>query len=278
MSTNEPQLLPPTSLALQVPQELVAAQQSLESVRSSAARLDEFILDSIRFSQEATVAFTSAGEFIVDSEASLQVADVAQALLKKEVSGWESRRLTLTRPLDDLKSAVMDPSRDGVINRKAAIELYQQKMSEYRVIKAAEAKQAQAKAERILREQKERQDAEARRLEEKAAKLKTPARAEALMREADEIRTAAAMMPDSVALAVSAPATVASSVSEQMEVDSFPDLKAFLHWLADRPEWHCILKLDPYTRPMQRFADQCHVLNVPGVKFKQRDVYRNKAR
>lgn len=274
--THDPQLLPPTELAND--KALVVAHRSLQSVRDSAARLDGFILDSLRFTEEAAAILKGAGEFVVDSEAAMQVADVAQAELKKDVTTWEAKRLSLTRPLDDLKSAVMDPSRDGVINRKAAIGVYQQKVSAFRAQERHKALLAQQEAERVLREQKERQEAEARRLEAHAATLKTPSRAEALMREADDLRAAAAMMPESVALAASAPATVASSVSEPWIVDSFTDVGKFLHWLADHPEWHSILKLEPNTRPMLRFADQCHVLEIPGVKFKQKDVFRSKSK
>ena len=108
--------------------------------------------------------------------------------------------------------------------------------------------------------------------------MKSQHRATQLMQEADEIRTAAAMTPDSVALAASAPATVASSVSESWIVDSFTDTGKFLHWLADHPEWHSILELKTGTRAMNRFADQCHVLEIPGVKFRQKDVFRSKSR
>lgn len=278
MSDSDPQVLPPTSLALTDNPALVAVHTKLESVRENEDRLNQFILEALVFTEESAAVLKSAGEFPVDSESALQVADVIQAGLKQDVSTWEDRRLGITRPLDDLKAAVMDPLRDGIINRKVAIDLYQSKISAYRRELKIQAEKAQREAERIVQEQKEKQLAEARKLDERASKLKNLERAESLMREADEIRQAVAMTPDSVALAVSAPATVASSVSEPWIVEGFPDEKAFRHWLADHPEWWAIAPLKLDTRPMNRFADQCHVLDIPGVKFRQKDVFRSKAR
>ena len=251
---NDPQLLPPTELALQVPQEVTTISHGSDAI------------------------LTTAQEYVIDSEPLFQVADAIQAQLKAEAKAVNEKRMTFTRPLDALKEEWIAFFRPAVNAREQAVRIYQQKMSQFRAQERQKALLAQQEAERVLREQKERQEAEARKLEAHAAALKTPARAEALMREADELRQAAAMMPESVALAVSAPATVASSVSEPWIVEGFTDLGMFLHWLADHPEWHSILNLKTDTRAMNRFADQCHVLEIPGVKFKQKDVFRSKSR
>lgn len=267
MST-EPQVLPPTELALQVrpiPAEVMS-------------RFDLFLLAATDKVEASARALEDAGESVVDSDAEFILADVAVVALKKANEAIKEERLELTRPIDDFKGQFLEAVDPAHKNYIEAIRLLTEKMSAFRAEKRRQAEAAQRDAERILREQKERQEAEARELEERAAKLKTPARAEALMREADEIRQATAMMPASVAVAVSAPETVASSVSETWVVDSFPDPKSFLHWLADHPEWHSILELKTTTRAMNRFADQCHVLEIPGVVFKQKDVYRSKPR
>ena len=254
MSTNDPQLLPPTSLALQVPQEVAAL----------AASVNQLVV--------------CANEFIVDNEVSFQVADELAVGLRSEAQAINLKRLEFTRPIDAIKKKWMEFFAPAISAREEAANIYRAKMSSFRAQERQKALEAQREAERVLREQKERQEAEARKLEAKAASLKTPARADALMREADEIRQAAAMMPESVALAASAPATVASSVSEPWIVEGFSDEKAFRHWLADHPEWWSIAPLKTDTRPMNRFADQCHVLEIPGVTFKQRDVFRSKSR
>lgn len=275
MSANE-QVLPSTSLAATECVALEIVHNKLEYVRENGRRLDQFIIDALQFTEESARVLEMAGSFTVDSEAALQVADVAQTALKREVSGWEDRRLDITRPLDDLKAAVMNPLRDGVINRKAAIDLYQSKISAYRRELKLQAEADQRKAERILLDQREREEALAQKLEAKAAALKTPARQEALMREASEIRAAAAMMPPSVALAASEPKTVASNVAEIHEVKEITDTSAYLRWLADHPEWHCVLNFK--VAEHNRLAKQFHAIGVPGLRFGKRDSFRSKSR
>lgn len=251
MSTNE-QVLPPTSLALQVPQEV-----------STIALGSDAIL-------------VAAQEYVVDSEPSFQVGDEIQAQLKREAKQINDKRMDFTRPLDALKEQWIGFFRPAVNAREQAVRIYQQKLSEYRALKVAEAKRAQVEAERVLREQKERQEAEARKLEERAASLKTPARAEALMREADDIRQAAAMMPDSVSLAASEPKTVASNVAEVWDVEKIENMSDYLRWLADHPEWHEVL--DFKAAGHKRLAKQFHAIGVPGLRFGRKDSFRSKSR
>lgn len=251
MSTNE-QVLPPTSLALQVPREV-----------SSIALGSDAIL-------------VAAQEYAVDSEPSFQVADEIQARLKREAKQINDKRMEFTRPLDALKEQWIDFFRPAVNAREQAVRIYQQKLSVFRATERKKAEEAQREAERILREQRERQEAEARKLEEKAAKLKTPARADALMQQADEIRQAAAMMPESVALAASEPKTIASNMAEIWDVEKIDNLSEYLRWLADHPEWHGVL--DFKAAEHRRLAKQFHAIGVPGLKFGRRDSFRSKAR
>lgn len=252
MSTNESQLLPPTELALTVPAEV-----------SSIAKGSDGIL-------------TAAQEYSIATEVDFQVADSIQAQLKAEAKRINEKRMEFTRPLDALKDQWMDFFRPAVNAREQASRIYQQKMSGYRTAKRLEAEAAQREAERVLREQRERQEAEARKLEEKAAGMKSRLRADTLMQQADEIRQAAAMMPESVALAASEPKTVASNVAEIWEVEEIWDMPAYLRWLADHPEWHGVLNFKAAEH--NRLAKQFHAIGVPGLKFGKRDSFRSKAR
>ncbi len=251
MSTNE-QVLPPTNLALTVPAE----------VSSIALGSDRILV--------------AAQEFEVTTEASFQVADEIQARLKAEAKQINEKRMEFTRPIDAIKKQWMDFFAPAIDSRLAAVKVYQDKLSYYRMAQRAIAAEAQREAERVLREQRERQEAEARKLEERAAKLKTPAAQERLMHEADEIRQAAAMMPESVALAASEPKTVASNVAEIHEVEKIVDMSAYLRWLADHPEWHCVLNFKAAEH--NRLAKQFHAIGVPGLKFGRRDSFRSKPR
>lgn len=251
MST-EPQVLPPTSLALTVPAEITLIATGSDGI------------------------LVAAQEYVVDSEPSFQVADDIQAQLKAEAKAINDKRMEFTRPLDALKAQWLDFFKPAIESRTQAVKVYQDKLSYYRMAQRQKAEAAQREAERLLREEREAKEAEARQLEERAAKLKTPAAQERLMHEADEIRQVAAMMPESVALADSAPQTVASNVAEIWEVESIPDTSAYLRWLANHPEWHCVLGFKAAEH--NRLAKQFHVIGVPGVRFKQRDSFRSKPR
>lgn len=253
MSTTEPQALPPTSLALTVPP---------EALRITRENFDQVVI--------------TAQDCVVDSEVVFQVADSIQAQLKAEAKAINEKRMEFTRPLDALKDQWMKFFAPAINARHQAISIYQQKMSSYRAAERQRAEAAQREAERLLREDRERKEAEARKLEAKAASLKTPARQEALMRGADEIRAAAAMMPESVALAASEPKTVASNVAEIHEVKEITDTSAYLRWLADHPEWHCVLNFKAAEH--NRLAKQFHAIGVPGLKFGKRDSFRSKSR
>lgn len=252
MNTNEPRVLPPTELALTVPPEIT-------SIASGA----DAILDA-------------AEGFMIDSEPSFQVADEIQARLKAEAKRINEKRMGFTRPLDALKEQWLEFFRPAVNARIEAAGLYQKKMSLYRGAARMIAQAAQREAERLLREEREAKEAEARKLEEKAAKLKTPAASERLMNQADEIRQVAAMMPESVALAASEPKTVASNVAEIWEVEQIEDLPAYLRWLADHPEWHCVLNFRAAEH--NRLAKQFHAIGVPGLRFGKRDSFRSKSK
>lgn len=252
MSTNEPQLLPPAELHLTVPPEIT-------TIATGSDRI-----------------LVAAQEFEIISEPSFQVADSIQAQLKAEAKQINEKRMSFTRPLDALKEQWMDFFRPAVNAREQAARIYQQKMSQYRSAARKMAEAAQREAERLLKEEHDKKEAEARKLEERAAKLKTPAAAEKLMSQADEIRQVAAMMPESVALAASEPKTVASNVAEIWEVEQVEDMSAYLRWLADHPEWHCVLNFKAAEH--NRLAKQFHAIGVPGLRFGKRDSFRSKSR
>lgn len=252
MSTNEPQPLPPAELHLTVPPEVTSIATGSDAILSAAQC------------------------FTVDSEPSFQVADEIQARLKAEAKQINDKRMEFTRPLDALKAQWLDFFRPAINAREQASRIYQSKLSAYRGAARQIAEIAQREAERLLRVEQESKEAEARKLEAKAAKLKTPAAAEKLMNQADGIRQVAAMMPESVALAASEPKTVASNVAEIWEVEQIEDMPTYLRWLADHPEWHCVLNFKAAEH--NRLAKQFHAIGVPGVKFGKRDSFRSKAR
>lgn len=266
MSTNEPQALPPTSLALTVrplPAELLN-------------RFDQFLIAAGDKIAESEQALASVKDLPVETEAGFIVVDSTLATLKKVNKALEDERLALTRPIDDFKAQFLNAVAPAHKNYAEAILVAGDKMSYYRMAQRQKALEAQRAAERMLREQREKQEAEARKLEERASRLKTPAAAEKLMNQADEIRQVAAMMPPSVALAASEPKTVASNVAEIWDVERIEDMAAYLHWLADHPEWFEVL--DFKAAGHKRLAKQFHAIGVPGLQFGKKDSFRSKSR
>lgn len=257
----EPEVLPPTELAIEVPAELTAVVAN-----SSAFEI-------------------AAKEYTVDSEASFQVADQIQATLKAEAKKINDQRMELTRPIDAFKKKIVEFFALAVDGRTQAAYIYQQKMSEFKRAKILEAENARRDAERLLREQREQEEAKARELELKAEQLKTPAAKARVLAEAEQHRQVAALTPETVALSAPEPKTVASNVAELWELDKLLSIRDFLHWLADHPEWHTLV-VDPKTGKvhfpigeMNRMAKQFrNAVPVPGIRFHSKDSFRTKAR
>ena len=249
--TPEPPM-PPTSLALTVPNE----------IRS-------LTVDASRFE-------LAAADFEVDSEAAFQVADQIQTSLKVEAKKINDQRLEFTRPIDAIKKKWLDWFAPATEGRLKAATIYQLKMSAYRREQQANAEAARRQAEELLRREREAKEAEARRLEEKAARLKTPAAVNRALAEAQEVRQVAAMMPETVAVVAAEPQTVASNVATIWKADIVNPAE-FLGWLITRPEWLSCVTFQ--TGEMNRLARQMRdAVAVPGVKFSPTDSYRTKSR
>lgn len=244
--------MPPTSLSLTVPKE----------VTSLVGDVGRFQL--------------AANECVIDSEVSFQVADEIQNTLKVEAKKINDLRLDFTRPIDAIKDKWVKFFRPSVEARLAAVATYQSKMGQFRRLEREKAEKAQREAERLLAERRAQQEAEARRLEEKAGKLKTEKAREKALADAENIRTVAALTPTSVALSASAPQTVASNVAElwYATIESVPE---FLAWIIEHREWVSVLQFK--DAEMNRLAKQCqNVVKVPGVKFEKKDSFRSKSR
>lgn len=252
-TTLEPPVMPPTELALTVP----------EDVPGLVANASQFEL--------------AAQQYVIDSEASFQVADQIQASLKVEAKAINEKRMEFTRPIDAIKKKWMDFFAPAVDGRTKAAHLYQVKMSEYRRREHAKAMEAQQRAERELQERKAEELAAAQRLEQKASNLKTDSAKEKALADAQAHRQAAEMMPTTVALSAAEPQTVASNVAQIWEPESVTHMGQFLCWLAEHPEWHGVIQFK--TAEINRMAKQFRdVVPVPGIKFHSKDSFRTKSR
>ena len=248
----EPQVMPPSTLSLTIPNETSAL----------VANSDQFAI--------------TAEAFVIDSEVSFQMADEMQADWKAVAKAINDKRMELTKPLDKAKELWMNFFRPAIDGRTKAAATLQQKMSAYRRQEREKAEAARRQAEELARKEREKLEAEARRREEAAAKLKTRAGREKAQREAEELRQTAQMMPETFAVSAPEPQTSASNVAQIWDVEEIADMPAYLRWLADRPEWHVVLGFKDAEH--KRLAKQFHSIGVPGLKFIQRDSFRSKAR
>jgi hypothetical protein len=236
-TTLEPQVMPPTELALEVPKEVTA-----------------LVADAGRFEVEAN-------SFIVDSEASFQVADEIQASLKAEAKQIDDLRLEeFIRPLNKIGDKWNRFFSPAISGRNKAVAILQQKMRTFQREQDEKLEAARRKAEEDVRRQREQLEAEARKREEEAAKLKTKSAQERAMREAEEKRQLAALIPPSVTISASRPQTSASDERDDWNSKVREGrMRDALLWLTDHPEWWTLISFK--TSEQKRFAKQFH--NAP---------------
>jgi hypothetical protein len=251
-TTLEPQVMPPTELALEVPKEMTALVANASNYEIAAS------------------------EFLVDSEASFQVADQIQASLKAEAKKINDQRMELTRPIDTFKKKIVEFFSPAVDGRTKAATIYQQKMLAFRRHEREKAEQAQREAERLLQIEREKKEAEARKLEAKAATLKTDSARQKALQDAEDLRQTAALMPETVALSAPEPQTVASNVAQTWKAE-VKDTGQFLRWLILHPEWHTCVKFQ--EAEMNRLARQVRdAVPVQGVRIYPQETFRTKSR
>lgn len=242
---------------------------------SLVERVDEFIVSMATVVKRTESLVPTAQEFTITNEAGLQFADEMRVELETEAKGLDNERLQLTRPLDDLKTLIMDQVKPAITNNKAAAQIYNLKALAFRAEQRRIADEARREAERIQRETQARLEAEARKKEEAASKLKTEKARQAKMEEADALRQAAIHTPVSMAVSGPAPVSTASNVVEKWDA-TITNPSEFLRWLADHPEWQSVVTFT--ASGMGRIARQYKdTLPVPGVSITSSEAFRKKA-
>jgi len=229
----EPEVLPPSELVLDVPADAAALAN-----------------EPSRFEVEAS-------GFVVDSEASYQVADQIKESLKAEARKIDEQRKALTRPIDALKKKWMDFFGPAITARTNAVATYEHKMLGYRRDQQQKAREAQQEAERLLQKQKQDRLDRAQKLDDRAAQVKSESAKQRLHDEAEQLRAAAVLMPESIALASAEPKGTASDTRDNWKAEPKPGrMKDVLLWLADHPEWWDLV--DFKAAPSKRLAKQFH--------------------
>lgn len=254
--------------------------QTLLSLRdtgpdSLVERADVFIANMADVVKRSESLVPTATDFMVTTEAEFQFADELRVELETQASSLDKQRMLITRPLDDLKSFIMDQVKPAIANNKAAALVYNRKALTYRAEQRAIAQAAQREAERIQRETQARLEEEARKREAAASKLKSEAGRKKAQEEAEALRQAAAMTPVVMAVSAPAPVTTASNVVEKWECE-IQNPSEFLAWLAQHKEWQNIVTFG--KGPLNRLASQYKdSLNIPGVRIYAEEGFRKKA-
>lgn len=263
-------------------QALVEVQRALPIPQT---RFDEYIIKAHGLADTAKQECADALTHEIDSEGVYQLVDTLMASFKKRAKENDDERMGHVRPIDDFRQTVHGAGKESVDIYEQTAKALGEKMSAYRRLKKLQAEQAQRAAEAELAAQRARLETEAARLEQKAETLKTDAAKARVLGDAEALRQTAALTPATVALSAPAPQNVASDVGDKWEWESFPSVAAFLHWLADHPEWHTLVVNPKTGKPnfpvseMNRMAKQFRdVVPVPGIKFHSIDSFRTKSR
>lgn len=260
--------------------------------------VDQFALAAPTFTDNSEALVTAAEQFEVNDQVASQLADDIQDGLKNEIKEWDEKRLTVTRPIDDLKNYITGLIETGIESRRKAIGIYQGKISALRT-KVREAELlAQREAERVLAAERAKLEEEARKREEKAQTLRTEAGRQKAAEDAQRLREQAAMVPESVAIASSGPLTSSSSIAQPWEGSirlcdacEAADKKrhdpkrecphnrklAVASILAKWDEWGGVITFKPagLNDMAKKYKD---TLTLPGLTFEQRDSFRSKPR
>lgn len=177
---------------------------------------------------EATAATTMVVGITVSSDAELQLVTDDLRGIKAKRDALEARRLTITRPMDQAKAAVMDLFRAPLAAMDQAIEAGKRACLTY----------TRERDRRLAEEQRQREQAaaaERRRLEDEAAArlaqiITTPAQAREVAMDVQALQAAAAT---TVAPILPAPAKVAGAHTAKRWAAAVTDKRALARHLLE---------------------------------------------
>lgn len=187
----------------------------------------------------------------IDSAVMYEAAGEELRAIVTKKKALEEKRMTITRPLDDAKKAVMDLFRGPIAALEAVEGGIKSKMLTYR------------------REQEAKAAEERRRAEEEAAKLRRLAEAAA---QTDDTEKAVELtLAAEVTAAVTTFVPRAAGVSSRKQwVAEVTDLAAFLSCVATHPQYHSLVSIEVgKLNALARAQDGR--LEIDGVRTEQRE-------
>lgn len=201
-------------------------------------------------------ALQEAHAIVIDNHGMLEVALDERAQLVKQIAVIEAERLTITRPLDGAKRAVMDFFKKLTEPRTEAIALIDSKVRVWRHSEAQRQELEQAQAEAEVRKERDRLYAQAR-----------AAAAAGKAEEADVLTQTAAVV---VAAPVAAPARVAGTVFSKTWVGEITNAPDFLRYVAEHQDrLSCIEFKQGELNALARSVKK--VVPIPGFTASERE-------
>ncbi len=207
-------------------------------------------------------ALLASKSLVVDSTEMFEVASEHTKVIKSLAKAIDEKRMSMTRPLDESKKAIMDFFRPMVDALEEAEKELKRKLLNYqteqeRIRREAVAK-AQREAEAARRAEQERLAAEAAA----AAEAGDEAKAEELVAEAIEAEIAPVVIAAPV-VEVPKAAGVSKRDNWQGEVT---DINALIEAAAKQPHLRVLLTVDPKALREMAKAYKGKV-EIPGIKF-----------
>jgi predicted phage tail protein len=205
--------------------------------------------------RETCAIEASVAAITIDSPEMYEIAGSELKDVKAKLKLYDDRRKQITKPLDDAKKSVMALFSPFVERMERAERDIKNAMSIYWNAEEKKRLLAQAEADRLAREERERAEKEAKALE-KAGKT-------------EEAQATRAIAETTMAPTVVTEAPkVAGVAMAKTWVGSVADIKSMLHYIADHEELHGLVEfrqraLNDLARTYQGSG------NVPGFKGEQ---------
>lgn len=193
--------------------------------------------------RSAAGSLRMAESIVINDDADYEMAAEELTAVKAKAKALEERRMSITKPLDQAKKAVMDLFRGPAEALTQAELVIKRAMISYQDEVKRKAEEERRRAEELAAQERARLEAEAARAKEEAAKAETPEQAAELLAQAEQA-TAVATVLQAPTVADSAPKV--KGVSTRVTLDyEVRDMLAFVRWIAvDRPDLVSLLLVD----------------------------------
>ena len=252
--------------------------------------------------EETGVVLSNATSLVIDSNDMYEIAASELSAIKKRAKELEAKRVSLTKPLDEVKKGLMDLFRVPLEKLTSAETAIKKAMIAYTDEQERKRREEQARLDAIARQQREALEREAKEKAELAAKAEAAAKeeqakiaaianaetrakleaenaekaeaAKAAAAEAEALQLAAAVVTPQVAVQNTAQAAgVSARVNWKAEVLNKAELIAFI---ANNQQYANLLDVNQ-SALNQLARGMRDLMKIPGVKAYQEKIIASRA-